>query len=145
MTHPTFKNIHAKIGRIAEAFEADVDALTDEQIITEAKEDGVDTASLARDFRSNAMALVAEAKRQKLALARQRLAESQKNRPDRSTARPALETIKRRIQQVLAINPGLAVAFRDGRSISDDDWLSLWDDFVETGAIKDQDGLNRSL
>lgn len=142
MTHPTSKDIRAKVGRIAEAFEADVDALTDEQVLAEAREDGVDTAKQARDFRSNAMTLIAEAKRQKLALARQRLAESQQNRSVRSASRPSLETIKKRIQEVLNINPGLAVAFRDGRSIADDDWLTLWDDFVETGAIKDQDGLN---
>lgn len=141
MTHPTSKDIRAKVGRIAEAFKADVDALTDEQVLAEAREDGLDTAKLARDFRSNAMTLIAEAKRQKLALARQRLAESQQNRSARSAPRPSLETIKKRIQEVLGVNPGLAVAFRDGRSISDDDWLTLWDDFVETGAIKDQDGL----
>lgn len=142
MTHPAPKSLRAKIGRIAKAFEADVDALTDEQIMAEAREDGVDTAKLARDFRSSAMTLIAEAKRQKLAQARQRLADSQKNRQDRSALRPSLEVIKKRIQDVLAINPSLAVAFRDGRSISDGDWLSLWDDFIETGAIKDDDAFN---
>ncbi|MEW7850522.1 hypothetical protein AB2N08_17670 [Massilia aurea] len=142
MKHAVPKNSLAKIGRIAKAFEADLDALTDEQIMAEAREDGIDTAKLARDFRSSAMTLVASAKRQRLTQARQRLADSQNNRRDRSALRPSLEVIKKRIQDILAINPGLAVAFRDGRSISDSDWLSLWDDFIETGAIKDDDEFN---
>lgn len=142
MTHPALKNSRAKIGRIAKAFEADVDALTDEEIMAEAREDGIDTAKLARDFRLSAMTLLADAKRQRLTQARQRLADAENIRRDRSALRPSLEIIKKRIQDVLAINPSLAVAFRDGKSISEDDWLSLWDDFIETGAIKDDDALN---
>jgi len=139
MSPPKTKNLHLKISQIAEAFEADIDSLTDEQLMTEAREDGVDTATLASNFRSSATALIANSKRQRLALARQRLSDAQQNRSSRSLPRPSLETIKKRIQEVLSINPGLAVAFRDGRSISDNDWLSLWDDFIETGAITDDD------
>lgn len=139
MTNHTPKDLLQKATRIAEALSDEVDALTDDQIMQEAKEDGIDTAKLAKDFRSNAMQLIAQAKRQKLALARQRLADSQHGRVAQPRSRPGLELIKQRIQAVLAVKPNLAVAFRDGKKLSDDDWLSLWDDFIEMGAIKDED------
>ncbi|AQR69845.1 hypothetical protein BZG29_17075 [Janthinobacterium sp. LM6] len=137
MTHHTQKDLLRKANRIAAALSDEVDALTDEQLMQEAQEDGLDTAKLGNEFRSSAMKLIAEAKRQKLALARQRLAESQQNRATEPRLRPSLESIKQRIQAVLAIRPNLAVAFRDGKTLSDDDWLSLWDDFIEMGAVKD--------
>lgn len=139
MTNHTPKDLRQKATRIAEALSDEVDALTDEQIMQEAKEDGIDTAKLANDFRSNAMQLIAQAKRQKLALARQRLADSQRGHVAQPRSRPGLELIKQQIQAVLAVKPNLAVAFRDGKKLSDDDWLSLWDDFIEMGAIKDED------
>lgn len=139
MTNHTPKDLLQKATRIAEALSDEVDALTDEQVMQEAKEDGIDTAKLANDFRSNAMQLIAQAKRQRLALARQRLADSQQGRVAQPRSRPGLELIKQRIQAVLAVKPNLAVAFRDGKKLSDDDWLSLWDDFIEMGAIKDND------
>ena len=137
MTHHTQKDLLRKANRIAAALSDEVDALTDEQLMQEAQEDGLDTAKLGNEFRSSAMKLIAEAKRKKLALARQRLAESQQNRATEPRSRPSLESIKQRIQAVLAIRPNLAVAFRDGKTLSDDDWLSLWDDFIEMGAVKD--------
>lgn len=140
MTNHTPKNLLQKATRIAEALSDEVDALTDEQIMQEAKEDGLDTAKLANDFRSNAMQLIAQAKRQKLASARQRLAVSKQGRLVQPRSRPGLELIKQRIQAVLSVKPNLAVAFRDGKKLSDDDWLSLWDDFIEMGAIKDDNG-----
>ena len=75
MTHHTQKDLLRKANRIAAALSDEVDALTDEQLMQEAQEDGLDTAKLGNEFRSSAMKLIAEAKRQKLALARQRLAE----------------------------------------------------------------------
>lgn len=139
MTHHNPNDFRQKATRIAEALSDEVDALTDEQVMQEAKEDGMDTAKLANDFRSGAMQLIAQAKRQRLALARERLAASQQSRVAQPRSRPSLESIKQRIQAVLAVKPTLAVAFRDGKTLSDGDWLSLWDDFVEMGAIKDND------
>lgn len=139
MTHHTSKNLSLKLDRISEALAEDVDGLSDEQVLQEAKEDGLDTAKVAAEFRSSALSMIAQAKRQRLLQARSALEKSQQSRTSAVRARPTLAAIKARIQEVLAIKPSLAIAFRDGKEMSDDDWLSLWDDFVETGAVKEGD------
>jgi ribosomal protein L17 len=139
MTHHTPKDLSLKLERVADAFAGDVDAMSDAQILQEAKEDGIDTETLAADLRSSAFSLIAQAKRQRLAQARSALAASQQSRALKTRVRPTLDMIKQRIQDVLTIKPSLAIAFRDGREMSDDDWISLWDDFVEMGAVKDGD------
>lgn len=48
--------------------------------------------------------------------------------------------IKDRLHRLFAQNPNLAVAFRQGKKQSDSDWESLWDDLVEIGEIKEDDG-----
>lgn len=139
MTRPALKNLGVKARLVTEALAADLDSLSDEQILQEANEDGVDTIKLAAAFRSSAAALIAAAKRRRLAEARQRLDAHERIRTSRPTSRPSLEVIKARIQAVLATRPMLNIAFRDEKSHPDSDWLSLWDNFVEIGAIKEDD------
>lgn len=142
MTHHTSKNLSLKLERISEALADEVDGLSDEQVLQEAKQDGIDTAKIAAEFRSSALSMIARAKRQRLLQARTALEKSQQSRASTARPRPPLAAIKARIQEVLAIKPSLAIAFRDGKEMSDDDWLSLWDDFVETGAVKEGDDIS---
>jgi hypothetical protein len=142
MTHHTSKNLLLKLDRISEALGDDIAELSDEQVLQEAKEDGIDTARIAAEFRSSALSMIAQVKRQRLLHARTALEKSQQSRAPTARARPTLAAIKTRIQEVLAIKPSLAIAFRDGKEMSDDDWLSLWDDFVETGAVKEGDDIS---
>jgi hypothetical protein len=142
MTDHTAKNLSLKLARIAEALAEDVDALTDEQVLQEAREDGIDTARVATEFRSSALSIINQAKRQRLIQARMALQQSQQSRNAAVRVRPTLAVIKLRIQEILTLKPSLAIAFRDGKEISDDDWLSLWDDLIETGAVKEDDDIS---
>ena len=141
MTDHTTKNLSLKLARISEALAEDVDRLSDEQVLQEAREDGTDTAKVAEEFRSSALLIINQAKRQRLIQARIALQQSQQSRNAAVRARPTLTVIKERIQEILTLKPSLAIAFRDGKEISDDDWLSLWDDLVETGAVKEGDDI----
>jgi inactivated superfamily I helicase len=141
MTDHTAKNLSLKLARISEALAEDVDELSDEQVLQEAREDGIDTARVAAEFRSSALSIINQAKRQRLIQARMALQQSQQSRNAAVRARPTLTVIKSRIQEILTLKPSLAIAFRDGKEISDDDWLSLWDDLVETGAVKEGDDI----
>lgn len=142
MTHHTTKNLSLKVDRISEALADDVDRLSDEQVLQEAKDDGIDTAKVAVEFRSSALSMIAQAKRQRLLQARSALDKSQQSGASIVRSRPTLAAIKARIQEILTIKPSLAIAFRDGKEMCDDDWLSLWDDLVETGAVKEGDDLS---
>lgn len=139
MTRPGIKNLRAKSQRVAEELAADLDSLSDEQILREASEDGIDSVKLADNFRSSAANLIAAAKRQRLVQARHKLDAYERGHASRPASRPSLEVIKERIQAVLVNRPSLAIAFRDGRSHPDSDWLSLWDNFMELGVVKDDD------
>jgi hypothetical protein len=139
MTRHTSKDLSLQLERVADAFADDIDAMSDVEILQEAKEDGIDTAKLNAEFRSSAFSMIAQAKRQRLSQARSALAASEQSRALKTRVRPTIDMIKRRIQDVLTIKPSLAIAFRDGKELSDDDWISLWDDFVEMGAVKDGD------
>jgi hypothetical protein len=141
MTHHTSKTLSLKLDRVAEALADDVDGLSDEQVLQEAKEDGIDPSKVAGEFRSSALSMIAQAKRHRLLQARSALEKSQRSSASAVRTRPTLAAIKARIQEALAIKPSLAIAFRDGKEMSDDDWLSLWDDLVETGAVKEGDDI----
>lgn len=142
MNHHTSKNLSLKLDRFAQALSEDVDGLSDEQVLQEAKEDGIDTAKVAAEFRASALSMIAQIKRRRLLQARAALEKSQQSAASAVRTRPTLSIIKARIQEILAIKPSLAIAFRDGKEMSDDDWLSLWDDFVETGAVKEGDDIS---
>jgi hypothetical protein len=97
----------------------------------QAQEEGLDFNELAEKIRSCMRESAASVLREQLV----------KNRAPASTQRPAakrppLERIKEAIREVFAREPGLRVAFRDGKQQSQSDWESLYDDLVGLGALK---------
>lgn len=117
----------------------DLLAMSDEDLLKEAIEDGIDPAAKAAELRSSALAKINQAKREKLAAARRGYNASLRESPA-AKARPALEEIKRQIQSLIrgGASSGLSLAFRKGETMSDADWESLWDDMVENGLIGDE-------
>lgn len=142
MTYHTPKDLLKKFERIADVLAEDVDALSDAQVLQEAKDDGIDTEKLASEFRSSALSLIAKAKRERLSQAQSSLAESQQFRANRNSIRPSLHVIKRQIQKIMTLKPALAVSFRDEKEMSATDWQSLWDDFVEMGELRSEDDVS---
>ena len=140
MSHNSKETLRLKLDRLVDAFSEDVDALSDDEILNEAKEDGASVDMFARDFKASALSMVAQTRRKLLEEARANLARSHASQSRAPKARPTIEIIKLRIQEALSTRPQLAVAFRDGRKQSDEDWASLWDDLVELGAIEEKDG-----
>lgn len=130
----------AKYEALERHFDKDLDALSDAELLKEASEDGLSTEKIANEMRSNAMRLIAESKRKLLAQTRTRMETAQQNSVKKETPRPTLEVMKDRLQRLFVQKPNLAVAFRQGKSQSDSDWASLWDDLVEMGEIKEDDG-----
>lgn len=113
--------------------------MSDEDLLKEAIEDGVDPAAKAFELRSSALAKINQAKREKLAAARRGYEASIKE-SQIAKARPPLEEIKRQIQALIrgSASNGLSLAFRKGETMSDADWESLWDDMVESALIGDK-------
>jgi hypothetical protein len=96
----------------------------------QAQEEGLDFNELAEKIRSSMREAAASVLREQLV----------KNRAPATTQRPAanrppLERIKEAIREVFAREPGLRVAFRDGKQQSQSDWESLYDDLVGLGAL----------
>lgn len=133
MTKPT-----QTLRAIAELATKDVDAATDEEIWNEFVDQGEDPAVAARRVRQAIDDAVALRMRERAKAAKDRMRAA---RSLRSRARPSIEAIKARIQQVFSLDPNLAAAFRDGKRQSDSDVESLYDDLVEMGKIRpDSDG-----
>ncbi len=106
-------------------------SLSDEELRREDAEDGVNATAEAERWRT--------ALRQTAA----RLARELQPAPSidyaplsaRQRKRPAVDAIKALIRDVVAARPELAVAFREGKRQSEADWQSLYDDFVDMGAL----------
>lgn len=116
----------------------DLLATSEEDILKEAIEDGVDPSAKASELRAAALAKINQAKREKLAAARREYDAAKHAAPPK--LRPALDEIKRQIQALIqqGTPSGLSLAFRKGQAMSDTDWESLWDDMVESGLIRDE-------
>jgi hypothetical protein len=129
----------AQMAAIERLVSEDLLAMSDEDLLKEAIEDGIDPAAKASELRSSALAKINQAKREKLAAARCGYDASLRESPV-AKARPALEEIKRQIQGLIrgGASNGLSLAFRKGERMSDADWESLWDDMVESGLIGDE-------
>lgn len=128
----------AQMAALERLISEDLLAMSDEDLLKEAIEDGIDPATKASELRSSALAKINQAKREKLAAARRGYDASLRESPVAKT-RPALEEIKRQIQALIhgGASNGLSLAFRKGETMSDADWESLWDDMVESGLIGD--------
>lgn len=123
-----------EIAALRDAALEDLAKTSDSQLRKEAVEDGDDVTAIAAHMRSVMRDAAASVHRQRLAQAR----ELMEARPIVSMARivhPSLEQVKRIVEGVFAQDPALGIACREGKTQSDEDWLSLYDDLVTLGAI----------
>lgn len=131
----TSTKIIAEITALQDAALEDLMAATDEQLRKEAIEDGEDLIAIAAQVKTSMNEASAEALRQRLTDAKKRM----KAKPPtltQSVVRPPLDQIKQIIQGLFQKDQNLGLAFRDGKRQTDADWLSLYDDLVDLGAIK---------
>jgi len=126
-----------QMAAIAEMIMNDVLATSDEAILAEAVEDGLDPAAKASELRSSALARIRQAKRERLTRARESY--EKKSQVLTASTRPPLTEIKRRIQRAIqdGVANRLSLAFRNGQTLSDSDWEGLWDDMEEMGILDD--------
>jgi len=126
-----------RMAALAAALTDDVMAAPDEQILVESAEDGVDPAAAAARMRSSALAKLREAKRARLGKARETYQRAaQRPAP---ASRPSLADVRHRAMELIRGGAGgsLALAFRNGKELTDADLESLWDDFQELGLLDD--------
>lgn len=111
---------------------------SDEEILAEAIEDGIDPVTKASELRESALAKFRQAKRERLASARAGYEAARQTAP-KAKSRPPVAEIIRRIQEIIKAGSTseLSLAFRKGQKMSDSDWEGLWDDLVEKRLIDD--------
>lgn len=112
----------------------------DAELRREAVEDGEDRVAIAAGVKSAMRDAAAAALRKRLAEAKKRMGTATSPRAP-SGIRPAIEELKKRVQEAFVRNPSLGLAFRQGKQQSVADWESLYDDLVALGEIDaDQHG-----
>lgn len=111
---------------------ADIESDSDEGLLREAKESGEDVQKVADAMRSCAREAAAAVLRVALSKAK---AAPETRRITLPRIRPALEQLKSIVTDALRRQPDAALAFRDGKSLSDTDWQTLYDDLVLLGVI----------
>jgi|GEM_PF-1598838 hypothetical protein len=115
-------------------------SMSDDEILSDAKNAGIDPKEVGSSMRTKALDIIANARKQRLKDARKRLDIA---KTVSTVKRPAvdieIEEKKRRILALFASpNSRLSLAFRNGERQSESDWESLWDDLIEMGLIKDE-------
>jgi hypothetical protein len=113
----------------------DLLSLSDEELRTEAKQDGRDVEAIALDTKRLMRESAASAVR--LRMSTSRVKPSLAAAPWRTPIiRPSIERMKQLVERVFASNPSAGLAFRQGKKQSDSDWQTLYDDYVSMGAIE---------
>lgn len=131
----------SEIQRLRDAALADLEATSDEQLLLELKADGVNAEQQTCAIKAAMQASIAAALRTKLVVARSAALASAVKR-EKPTQRPSLEHLKEMVLGALRSNPNVGLAFRDGTRQTDADFISLYDDLIETGVIeKGDDGV----
>ena len=129
------------LNRLADALVDDVLDSSDEEVLAEAEEDGIDAAGLADHLRGVFERTVSEAGKAKLAAASRAAADAERSsarivRIDRADAR-------RRYDAMIAEDPKLTerltLAARKGEGHSERDIESAIEDLAELGAFDEED------
>lgn len=123
-----------ELATLRDAALEDLMSLSDEQLLQEIVEEGLDADVLALEIKSQLRNSAAAASRARLLEAKERMRQSAEVRVPRN--KPPLEQIKRMIQEAFQNNANLGLAFRDGKRQTESDWQSLYDDLIKVGAIK---------
>lgn len=126
-----------RMAAIAEAVTDDVMAATDEQILAEAVDEGVEPASVAEQMRSTTLAKLRKIKRSRLEKARTVYQQESKGPP--AKVRPSLDEMRNRVMELIRGGAGgdLSLAFRNGKELTNSDLEGLWDDLQELGLLDD--------
>jgi hypothetical protein len=127
-----------EIQALRDAALEDLMSVPDADLSLEAKDSEVDLDTLAKEMKATMRETAADALRQRMLRARTKSLAPATPAP-LSKLRPSIEAIKEMIQSLIARDPTIGMAFRDGKRQSDSDWLSLYDDLVDLGAIKHGD------
>lgn len=115
----------------------DLMAASDAQLQQEALEEGVDADLIASQVRSMMLDEAMARFRQRLAQAKERpVLES---RIPKAHSRPPIDRIRQFFHAQFKGEPKFALKFREGKTQTDDDLLSLYDDLVALGAIDPND------
>jgi hypothetical protein len=130
----------AKIKAIELALIDDIFRVPEAELEHEFTQDGLNIKDLASSMRSGAMELIMQERKKKLAKARAGMLVQSISKSDKR--RPSLDAVKRVLAELFQAKPALAVAFRQGKSQSETDWYSLWDDLVELGEISESSDEN---
>jgi|SRR5580692_3863704 hypothetical protein len=128
------------ISALSVAMADDVLSLSEEELVQELREDKIDPADSASPLRCHALEQIAVFRRKRLQDASLAL----RAQVDRAKVLPPQASIvHRRISAMRALflaKPGLSMAFREGRAQSDSDWMSVWDNLLELGLVREDDG-----
>ena len=127
-------NVRAELAALRVVELEDILNTPDAELRKEAVEDGEDTSAIFLDVKSGMRDAAAAALRRRMTDARARMATAHAPRAG-AGVRPTIERLKKVIQEAFASDPGLGLAFRDGKRQSDADWESLYDDLVALGKI----------
>lgn len=133
-------DVRGELAALRAATLEDLLATPDAALRREAEQDGLDVSSIAAGIKTAMREAAANALRQRMISARQRLdTATAQQTPLRARARPAIERLKQLVRDTFANDPSLGLAFRDGKRQSDADWESLYDDLVSLGKLKPSD------
>lgn len=124
------KKLSAELAALRDASIEDIMALTDNEILALARENGEDVGAVANSLRTMMRETASAAIRKRVA-SRKFPANSSQG----GANRPSIEQIKQVVIDLFRNDQKLALAFRDGKKQTDEDWQSLYDDLVLLGAI----------
>lgn len=127
-----------EIGFIRARALEDLANTSDEEIRNEYREAGQDMAAVARQTHDKLRDVVAASMRARLALSKATVKASAASQPA-SRGRPAMERLKAIVAEAFLREPKVAMAFRDGKKQTDEDFATVYDDLVRMGVIQPED------
>jgi len=130
----TRAKVRAELAALRVAALEDILNTPDAELRREAMEDGEDPAAIAAGVKSAMRDAAAAALRKRMAEAKERMGTATSSRLPLGI-RPAIEELKKKVQEAFVRNPSLGLAFRQGKQQSVADWQSLYDDLVALGEI----------
>jgi hypothetical protein len=129
-----------KFKALRKAVADEILSMTDEEILMDARDQGLDPEDIALTMKSKAIDMIATVRKQKLKQIRENLNSSQTKTIKRPTVFLGIEEKKKKILALFdKPNTTISLAFRNGERQSESDWESLWDDLVEMGLIEEDD------
>lgn len=132
---------YSPLDRLTDALVEDILALSDEEILAEAQEDGIDVSQYAADMRSVFSRIDFEQGKTKLAIAREEMEAARASATN--VVRLDHEQLRARYKQVLDGKPALAqeltMAARKGDGQSEKDHDQMIEDLLELGALDSQE------